>query len=224
MADFDASDRLMPPRQERSLPAYLWQSLGIGLPALAAGVALVAYLSLAPAAKAEQFQHGGTGRQPVPAVLAGALPSGRVRPEARDPIVLSDRESDGGVLFDHNGSDVLFFADKGLIVYTRPRPGMRSVVASGDVLFRGTIRDHVLTGRAYAFKAGCRPAAYDVRGVLSDELDGEAARLHLQGAAPLWDRASCRVVASTYDAPSASLGFRQLMGVDLEARVPGPDE
>ncbi len=142
----------------------------------------------------------------------------------RDHVDTRDSSTPGGaegVLFDHNGSDVLYFADKGLIVYARPEPSMRSVVNSGDVLFRGTVRDHVLVGQAYAFKAGCRPAPYDVRGVLSRDTDWEGARLHLHGAAPAWDRASCRVATSTYDTPNADLAFTQLRGADLEVRVEG---
>ena len=130
-------------------------------------------------------------------------------------------DSAEGLLFDHNGSDVLYFADKGLIVYTRPKPSMRSVVKSGDVLFRGTIRGHVLVGQAYAFKAGCRPAPYDVRGVLLSETASEGARLHLHGAAPSWDRASCRVVTLSYYTPNADLAFTQLRGPELEARLGG---
>lgn len=71
-------------------------------------------------------------------------------------------------LYLHNGSVVVDYPERGLIVYDRPRKGI--YVKPGTVLFKGrpwgmaNIGDTVLRGQAFVFRKGCKPAGDGVSG------------------------------------------------------------
>lgn len=110
-----------------------------------------------------------------------------------------------GMAFDHNGSDVLVVADKGLIVYRRPKSSIAGIVKPGTVLFRAAPWDSAATGPlkgiAYVFKKGCAPAPYEVRGRF------DADEFTLTGASPMRAKASCAVTGKSASSANASLRF-----------------
>ena len=107
----------------------------------------------------------------------------------------------------HNGSDVNLQANNGRITITYTsfiRPGMRGLVHQGTLLFAGhyDLNGNV-SGMAYVFKKGCEPAPYAVHG----GFDLGDNNLHLEGAAPIRDKYSCRVLGSTWNSSNARLDF-----------------
>lgn len=106
----------------------------------------------------------------------------------------------------HNGSTVFADPATGLIVYDAPKAAIRSVVRRGSVLFRGQlVHGKPVEGVAYAFKEGCPPAPYPVRGVYTDR----DYTLTLRGAGPVRD--GCTVTAYSTRSPHAVLKFSYLL-------------
>lgn len=116
-----------------------------------------------------------------------------------------DGASFGG--YDHNGSVMWTALSEGLIVYAEPKAAVRDVVKPGTVLFRGKPfrQGGHLEGTAYAFKKGCAPAPYPVRGSYSRD----NARITLRGAGPV--RQGCDVVGYSESSPHAVLKFTSMM-------------
>ena len=109
--------------------------------------------------------------------------------------------------WEHNRSGVTVDPDKGTIMYLRPRSDLKTVVKAGTVLYEGTLRPgHMILGTAYAFKEGCKPASYPVRGRYSRHNE----MLILTGPGPV--RRGCEVVAYRYDSPHARLVFEYVVG------------
>lgn len=101
----------------------------------------------------------------------------------------------------HNGSTMVLDWDEGTLVYNIPKPSIRSVVRPGTVLFRGSLAPGRIVGTAYAFKDGCAPAPYPVRGTYSDG----GYTLTLRGMGPV--RSGCDVVSYSERSPHAVLKF-----------------
>lgn len=116
-----------------------------------------------------------------------------------------DGASFGG--YDHNGSVMWTALNEGLIVYAEPKVSVRDVVKPGSVLFRGKpfLQGGRLEGTAYAFKKGCPPAPYAVRGSYSRD----NATITLRGAGPV--RQGCEVVGYSEKSPHAVLKFVSMM-------------
>ena len=116
-----------------------------------------------------------------------------------------DGASFGG--YDHNGSVMWTALSDGLIVYAEPKAAVRDVVKPGSVLFRGKPfqQGGRLEGTAYAFKKGCAPAPYAVRGSYSRD----NATITLRGAGPV--RQGCDVVGYSERSPHAVLKFTSMM-------------
>jgi hypothetical protein len=117
-----------------------------------------------------------------------------------------DGASFGG--WDHNGSVMWTAQSDGLIVYAEPRASIQDVVRKGSVLFRGNpfLQGERLEGTAYAFKKGCSPAPYAVRGGYSRD----NSTITLRGAGPI--RKGCEVVGYSERSPHAVLKFKSMMG------------
>ncbi len=108
------------------------------------------------------------------------------------------------ILYEHNGSTVAWFVDRGEIeaTYAVPRPGLAEAgIRAGDILFKGGLENGRIIGRAFAFKAGCPPAGYEVSG----EQVGD--RIVLKGYGPHRAASSCTVVSYTVDSPHSRLVF-----------------
>lgn len=108
---------------------------------------------------------------------------------------------------DHNGSAMKIERDGARIriSYETPRPGLiEAGVRSGMVVFEGTLSGDALAGKAFAFKRGCSPAAYDVAG----RIEGD--RIALAGPGP--KRQGCAVVALDPASPHSSLSFNGRSG------------
>lgn len=106
----------------------------------------------------------------------------------------------------HNGSEVMIDPETGIVAYSDPKASLRSVVKAGTVLFRGTLwPESAVKGTAYAFKEGCPPAPYPVRGQYSEH----AYRLTLRGPGPV--RRGCEVVGYSDSSPHAVLHFKYLL-------------
>ncbi|TXM63820.1 hypothetical protein FV226_27205 [Methylobacterium sp. WL12] len=109
--------------------------------------------------------------------------------------------------WEHNRSGVAVDPDKGTIRYLRPRPDLKSVVKTGAVLYEGSLKPgRMIFGTAYAFKDGCKPASYPVRGSYSKHNEV----LTLTGPGPV--RRGCEVVAYSYDSPHSKLVFEYIVG------------
>lgn len=117
------------------------------------------------------------------------------------------RPTPGGrtTVWDHNGSEMRW-ASSGrnrVITYLNPRRGLS--LRPGVVLFEGERVGDRMTGIAYTFRRGCRPAPYQVEGRIRSETN-----VTLRGAAPVRARGSCRVVNYTTRGSNAVLRFRYL--------------
>lgn len=124
--------------------------------------------------------------------------------EAAD--IMDPTKLDGRIIWDHNGSDMLIDADKGVIVYDRPKPSIAKTVKPGQVLFRGNIDPMgAVSGTAYTFKRGCTPAPYAVKGRWNDE-----GVLTLTGAAPKRSKTGCAVDGRTSASAHSTLDFKFL--------------
>lgn len=107
----------------------------------------------------------------------------------------------------HNKSEMTVDPRKGVIVYSRPKSELKSVVKTDSVLYRGSLKPgSMILGTAYAFKDGCKPASYPVRGAYSRHNE----ILTLTGPGPI--RKGCEVVAYSYGSPHSKLIFEYVIG------------
>lgn len=127
---------------------------------------------------------------------ASAVPA--TQPAAASP----DRIGNNGKKFDgylwyHNGSDMLVDEGFGEIRYDKPKASISKVVKPGDVLFRGVFRkDGTVEGTAYAFKVGCPPAEYAVKGRYPNPVTFVNGRMTLMGPGPKFKPGSCEYTLS----------------------------
>lgn len=138
------------------------------------------------------------------AVTAGPKTPGPATP-ASEPRRLAPRpEGYEGATYDHNGNMVLVDERAGTIRYDVPKAAMRAAVNKGTLLFRGAFAaSGVVTGTAYAFKAGCDPAPYAVAG------RSRGTAIVLKGRAPHRDPNSCAVTGMTDNGAHTVLTFRE---------------
>ena len=148
--------------------------------------------------------YGATTAEPEAAPDSAGMMPGRAEAEFVD-LDKIDGASFGG--YDHNGSVMWTALADGLIVYAEPKASIRDVVKPGSVLFRGKpfLQGARLHGTAYAFKKGCAPAPYAVRGGYSRD----NATITLRGAGPI--RQGCEVVGYSEKSPHAVLKFTSMM-------------
>ncbi|MEH3118801.1 MAG: hypothetical protein PGN25_14710 [Methylorubrum populi] len=148
----------------------------------------------------------GKGRLEVgDARCASGIPMVRKLLESPPPMVAPKAETSGRP-WDHNGSLVMIDPAVGIVTYLEPKASLKPVVEEGTVLFRGQIHpDGPVSGTAYAFKAGCAPAAYSVRGTYANGANA----LTLRGAGPV--RRGCEVVGYSTSSPHAALRFTYLL-------------
>ena len=124
--------------------------------------------------------------KPVPSKSGSAAPTG-------------GRLGNNGKPFDgytwyHNGSDMLVDEGYGEIRYDKPKAAIAKAVKPGDVLFRGTFhKDGTVEGTAFAFKLGCDPAPYPVKGRYPNPATFRDGRMVLQGPGPKRKEGSCEV-------------------------------
>jgi hypothetical protein len=156
--------------------------------------------------EAENDLHGGKGKLEVdnPACASG-IPTIKQRPRGAAAPTLPKVEPTGRPWV-HNGSMVMINPEAGVVVYLEPKASLRPAVNVGSVLFRGTLKPGGdVHGTAYAFKEGCPPAPYPVRGRYSDR----DYTLTLRGAGPI--RKGCEVVGYSERSPHAVLAFSYLL-------------
>ncbi|MGN7960879.1 hypothetical protein [Brucella sp. 22210] len=107
--------------------------------------------------------------------------------------------------YEHNGSVIAWFVAGGEVkaTYETPRRGLEAIgVREDSVLFTGYEESDRITGTAYAFKKGCKPAPYKVVGRnLGDQMV-------LRGPAPVRAKGKCTVERYTLDSPNADLVFK----------------
>ncbi len=133
-------------------------------------------------------------------------PAAGVRQVEQEPGTV-DLSTMGCSAYDHNGSQVTVAAESGLIAYSEPKASLRDVARTGTVIFRGEPFGYSgkIVGTAYAFKRGCPPAPYAVRG----EYSPDNTTIVLRGAAPI--RKGCEVTGYSVRSPHAVLRFKSLM-------------
>ena len=105
-------------------------------------------------------------------------------------------------IYEHNGSVINWYVlgDSITATYATPRPGLEDVgVEKGATLFKGEYEGGRIVGRAYAFKAGCPPASYQVIG----EHIGN--RIVLRGPAPHRAPNTCAVISYLARSPHSEL-------------------
>ena len=145
-------------------------------------------------------------------MASGSRPTLTLQPASigmQAPVEIYKGKLDGPP-YDHNGSIVIIDAEKGLIVYDKPKRSIAGTVAPGTVLFRGKPwnsgdPDAVIRGTAYVFKKGCPAAGYEVRGLYHH--DFQIAQLTFEGAAPVRSKASCDIVGHSSTSGNAKLRF-----------------
>lgn len=107
--------------------------------------------------------------------------------------------------YEHNGSVIAWFLAAGKVkaTYETPRRGLQSVgVKEDSLLFEGFEESSRISGTAYAFKKGCKPAPYKVVGSNFGDI------MVLTGPAPVRVKGKCTVERYTLDSPNAKLVFR----------------
>lgn len=105
----------------------------------------------------------------------------------------NDKPFDGYTWY-HNGSDMLVDEAYGEIRYDKPKASIAKAVKPGDVLFRGTFhKDGTVEGTAFAFKLGCPPAPYAVKGRYPNPATFTNGRMVLTGPGPKRKENSCEV-------------------------------
>lgn len=126
------------------------------------------------------------------------------------PMKMHDGDIDGPP-YDHNGSIVTIDADRGLIVYDRPKKAIAGTVKPGTILFEGkpwghiSTDDAVIRGTAYVFKKGCPAAGYEVRGMYHHAYGFN--HITLEGVAPVRKKDSCDIIGDTIKGPHTKLEF-----------------
>lgn len=147
-----------------------------------------------------------TGRKSYTVALPGTAVA--PAPDAKPGITkASTAVEPHGWPWTHNGSAVAVDQDAGVIAYNKPRAGLAGVVQPGSVLFRGRLgySGQGASGTAYAFKEGCDPAPYAVRG----GYDRSNEILTLVGAGPI--RQGCEVVGYSMTSPHSRLVFKNVI-------------
>lgn len=121
-----------------------------------------------------------------------ALPGGNTAPAALH-LGNNGKPFDGYTWY-HNGSDMLVDEAFGEIRYDKPKASISKAVKPGDVLFRGTFhKDGTVEGTAFAFKLGCDPAPYPVKGRYPNPATFTNGRMVLAGPGPKRKEGSCEV-------------------------------
>jgi hypothetical protein len=111
-----------------------------------------------------------------------------------------------GYTWYHNGSDMLVDEAFGEIRYDKPKASIAKAVKPGDVLFRGTFhKDGTVEGIAYAFKLGCEPAPYPVKGRYPNPATFTNGRMVLAGPGPKRKDGSCEVEKLTLSSGHSKL-------------------
>ena len=121
--------------------------------------------------------------------------------------------------YDHNGSTMRVSVEGPSvgIYYERPRAGLGAIgVRPGTLLFAGRVEGGYLDGESRIFSARCGEQPYFVHGDFTPGRD-----FRLAGAAPVLDRATCRVVDNVSEGPNADLAFTALGGVSPPAPSAG---
>lgn len=112
----------------------------------------------------------------------------------------------GQALYDHNGSQMRLVEDGTTlrIFYEQPRPGIAAVgVRPGTLLFEGTLDDNLyLEGMTRIFSARCGEIDYYVYGRYV-----RGGSFTLNGAAPVLEQGSYRIVDNVYEGDNANLVF-----------------
>ncbi|HEV7334443.1 MAG TPA: hypothetical protein VGO06_00625 [Bosea sp. (in: a-proteobacteria)] len=145
--------------------------------------------------------------EPVSTATQASAPKAEIGKQVPVEVIKSGLE---GPPYDHNGSIVIVDAEKGVIVYDRPKRSIASTIIPGTVLFRGAPwkegdQDIVIKGTAYVFKAGCPAAAYDVRGTYHSMYG--ISKLTFEGSAPVRSKTSCDIVGHTTTGANSKLVF-----------------
>ncbi|KQP16537.1 hypothetical protein [Methylobacterium sp. Leaf93] len=113
-----------------------------------------------------------------------------------------------GYTWYHNGSDMLVDEDYGEIRYDKPKALIAKAVKPGDVLFRGAFhKDGTVEGTAFAFKLGCPPAPYPVKGRYPKPATFVDGRMVLTGPGPRRKEGSCEVDKLTSSSSHSKLVF-----------------
>ncbi len=126
-------------------------------------------------------------------------PTKSMAPAAPKASPAGQRLGNNGKPFDgytwfHNGSDMLVDEAYGEIRYDKPKASIAKAVKPGDVLFRGTFhKDGTVEGTAFAFKVGCEPAPYPVKGRYPNPATFVNGRMVLAGPGPKRKADSCEV-------------------------------
>ena len=142
--------------------------------------------------------------------MIAVLTAGLMAKAVMTSTAASATEADGPTFTaGHNGSQMLIRADD-TIVYLRPKASLRGLVTDGIMLVEGKWEEDVYTGTAYAFKKGCPPAPYKVRG--STVQKGNRLDLVLEGEGPLRDPGGCDVIGHSKASPHSRLVFDNLIG------------
>lgn len=107
-------------------------------------------------------------------------------------------------IYEHNRSviDWAIVGDSIKATYSKPRSDLEAAgIREGQLLFDGVYEGERISGTAYAFKAGCSPAAYQVIGA---EKQG---KIILRGPAPIRSKKDCKVTGYSVTSPHAKLLF-----------------
>jgi hypothetical protein len=113
-----------------------------------------------------------------------------------------DRQFGPAEMLEHNGSLVALTrqADGSIdIRYQQPKATLP--VSQGAMLFRGQEKAGVISGIAFVFKQGCKPAGYQVTGKRAGGV------LLLEGTAPHRDPHSCAIIAARSASKHSNLVF-----------------
>ncbi len=118
----------------------------------------------------------------------------------------------GESIWTHNGSTIRWVSsgEDRWMYYLQPRLGLAAIgVQPGTLLFQGQRIGNILSGVAFVFSENCPPAPYRVEGLIYSETD-----VRLDGAVPVIDPDSCRIVDFTWDSHNAALRFHYLITID----------
>ncbi|MEE9590378.1 MAG: hypothetical protein V3V97_20425 [Hyphomicrobiaceae bacterium] len=140
-------------------------------------------------------------------------------PVAMTPLAASAHTTNSEAM--HNGSRVTITKTHGRVVvrYKEPRPFLRRLgVHSGTLLFKGRLRDGIVSGNARTFRRNCPAAPYWVSGRMNTTQD----EFILKGRAPIRSPFSCRVIGTTEFGKMARLRFRNLHPDTLDLHEDDP--
>lgn len=138
-------------------------------------------------------------------------PDGNDAPGKQNPPLMV--EEIGDFPWDHNGSVVristdVIKSDGSVIFYDKPKPALVDTVKQRQVLFVGNLNSsRPMLGTAFAFKKGCPPAPYPVKGEYRDGNN----TLILTGPGPVRAKDGCDVVSYSATSPHSRLVFKALI-------------